>query len=444
MKRVTYALLVAALAAACSTNTWARAFPGGGQQGGQPPAASAQQQPPLTEKEVHDLVKKNKKHLDTIAATVNQRGVDFEITPDIEKDLRKAGADDAFIATVKNQGPKERAALAQATGGGHISAEENDEFQAIRNELDPARKIELVKVFADKFPQSPLTTYAYFLAQGASLQKGDFGGMIDFGEKALELKPDNLNALMLMASLLPQPQVLQDEMNPEKRLEEAETDGKKALEIINGLAKQPEETDDVFNKRKGDYLQNVHAGLAMVHLQRAMQGLAGPDADELAKAEDEFKQSIAASDEQNPQTYFRLGEVYSSENKIPEAIQAFTKVSELSADNPPLKQLADQKVADLKKKAGPASDKGHSPGAKNVTPAAKDGGKVQASNKTCKEGALKEAQVLDLVVNKVPEPRLLTLVKERGICFPVTGEIATRLKDNGATDELISVLRGAQ
>jgi tetratricopeptide (TPR) repeat protein len=441
MKPAMRVLLIAALAAGCAWTASAGSVPAAGPIAPQA-ASTSPQEPPLTEKDVVKLIKKNKKNLESVAPEILKRGVDFELTPDIEQSLRNAGADDTFIANVKNQGPSERASMAAATArGATVPPEESEGFQAIRNELDPSRKIQLADEFATKYPQSPMLTYAYFLAQGASLQKGDLNSFIDYGEKSLAAKEDNLNALMLMARVLPQPQVLRNEMNPDVRLNEAEKDGQKALELINALTKVAEEPEEAFQRRKAEYLQNIHSGLAMVHLQRAMEGLAGPDPEELAKAEEEYKAAIAASPEVNPEDYFRLGEVYSNENKIDEAIQAFTKVAQMAADNPTVKGLAEQRIEELKKKprgAAPTSP----PSSKKAAP--QESSNVQAANRTCKEGALKEAQVLDLVVNHVPEPRLVALVKERGICFPVTGDIAARLKDNGATEEFISALRGVE
>jgi len=51
----------------------------------------------------------------------------------------------------------------------------------------------------------------------------------------------------------------------------------------------------------------------------------------------------------NPQLYFRLGEVYENEGKKNEALEAFTKASELGRGTV-LQQYADQRIAELKKK----------------------------------------------------------------------------------------------
>jgi tetratricopeptide (TPR) repeat protein len=358
MKNVLRIFIIAMAALGISVPARSAAFPQGqpagqqaaGEKAGAQPAA--QQQPPLTLKEVIHLVKKNKKDLQKISPEVVSRGVDFDMTPEIEGKLKDAGATPEFVANVKNLGPAARAAMAASGGGKGIAPPEQSQAfqQTIENELDPDRKIQAVNDFAQKYPDSPLLTYAYFLAQGAELQKGNLSQVINFGEKSLALKPDNLGTLLMMVYALPLPQSLQNDPNPDAKLNEAEKDAQKALDLVNALTKANGEADEAFQKRKSEYLENIHASLGMVHFQRAMGGLAGVDQQELAKAEDQYKQAVAAAPDPNPENYFRLGEVCEQENKVDDAIQAFTKVSELSQDNPALKNLADRRIAELKSK----------------------------------------------------------------------------------------------
>jgi tetratricopeptide (TPR) repeat protein len=313
------------------------------------PAGAQQQQPPLTEKEVIQLVKKHKKNLQEIAGELSSRGVAFDMTPEIQEKLTKAGATPEFIANVKNLGPTARAALAASTAGKPaFSAEEKQAFDAIQNELDPNRKIQLADEFATKYPNSSLLTYAYFLAQGAALQKQDWAGVFTYGEKSLAANPENLNTLLLMARYLPQPPSVRNDLNPDIKLNEAEKDAQKALGLVESLQKMPNEEDAAFQTRKGQYLEAIHSGLGMVYLQRAVGGLAGVDQEQLAKSETEYKAAIAAEASPDPEDYFRLGEVLKDQNKKDEAIQAFTKAAELSPDNPAIKGNAEQYIQQLK------------------------------------------------------------------------------------------------
>jgi tetratricopeptide (TPR) repeat protein len=231
--------------------------------------------------------------------------------------------------------------------------------QAIQAELDPDRTIQLVQDFEKKYPNSPFLTDLYFFAANAYQQKNDVAKSIEYGEKSLKLQPNNLRSLVLLTSLLPQPQDMQgSDQDKENKLKETETDANKALQLLQTLQKPPATTDDQFQKLKANVTSEIHSSLGMVHLQRALGNLAGPDPAELGKAEAEYKLAVATSPEANPQDYYRLGEVYERENKVDDAIDAFTKSSNL-AQGTMIQTLANQQIQRLKaakaKAAQPAS-----------------------------------------------------------------------------------------
>jgi tetratricopeptide (TPR) repeat protein len=104
------------------------------------------------------------------------------------------------------------------------------------------------------------------------------------------------------------------------------------------LAKRPNETDEQFQKRKAALQSEAHGALGMVHLQK----------DEPDKAIEEFRIAVSLEAEPDPQICYRLGEVYANEGKKAEAIEAFTKASELGRGTP-IKDLAEQEIEKLKK-----------------------------------------------------------------------------------------------
>ncbi|MBZ5543559.1 MAG: hypothetical protein LAO07_07755 [Acidobacteriia bacterium] len=305
--------------------------------------------PPLTEKEVIDLLKSKQPHQQS-AQVIAQRGVDFELTPDIEKKLRKAKAEDPFIAVIKQAGPSERAARATSGGGSAVAPEEGREIQAIESELDPDRAIQLVNAFEQKYPNSSMLTWAYTFAANAYQQKGDIQHVVDYGEKSLKLKNDNLLSLLIMASILPQPQMLKGgDADKEQKLNQAEAYANQALKLIDGLTKQGAETDEALQKRKAQLGREPHAALGMIHLQRSSLSLAGPDKDELAKAEQEYQLAVTLGDRPNAQDYFRLGEARSLLQKWDSAIEAFNKAAELGQGTV-IKTYADQRIEEINKK----------------------------------------------------------------------------------------------
>jgi tetratricopeptide (TPR) repeat protein len=310
--------------------------------------AQVPQVTPLTQKEVLDLVKA--KGTQAAALEINQRGVDFEMTPDIEKKLRKAKADDAFVEMVKNASPQARAARATQGGGSVASAAETQAFRNIQNELVPDRTLEMVEEFAKTYPQSPYLSYAYMFGATAWQNKGDASQVLAYLDKSLEANPDNILSLVMKAGILPAPQMLKggDDVKT-KRLADADAAATRALTLIDQIPRNPGETDEMLAKRKAMLGAGAHAALGLVHLQRAWMGLEGPDKDELAKAEQEYRTAVTSVDNPAPEDYYRLGETLNIENKVPQALAAFMKAAELSVGLP-LKAYADQRIEELKKK----------------------------------------------------------------------------------------------
>ncbi len=320
------------------------------------PAWSAQQQPapksavapeaPLNEQELIKLIKHNKKHLETIAPTIQARGIDFELTPDIEKRLRKAGGSDAFIANLKNFTPSARASH---SGGIRVSPEEAEAFNQLKAEKDPDKSIQEANTYAQNFPKSPLLAYVYAMEAGAYQQKNDAEGVAKYGQMSLAIDPNNLPSLLMVSSTLPQPQMLRvSDAEKEERLDKAESYAQKALEEIQKLPKTANETDDAYEKRKNQIASGAYASLGMVHLERSKMAIQEPDMEELGKAEESYKMAIQKSSRENPADHFRLGEIYSSEGKLDDAIAAFSKAAQL-APGSVIEQYANRRIAELKK-----------------------------------------------------------------------------------------------
>lgn len=332
--RIRHALLIGVVLALAST---VRA---------QGPSASA----PMTEK---DVVKELKSAgPDQLIKAVSLRGTDFDMTPEIEKRLRKAKATDQVIQAVTSAGPKARAAAkAAALGmtGPPLSPAESKDFAAVRDELDPDKAVALAEDFAKKYPNSSALTYAYAFEAGAYQQKGDVEKVVDLCEKSLGLNKDNLMSLILVSGMIPQPQYLNQRVDKEKQLTAAESYAQDALKLLDKVPKLPNESDADLAKRKAEYAAGVHSALGMVHLDRAQLGLTGVDKDELAKAEQEYQVAVTTTEHPDSRDYYRLGETTAMEGKLDDAIAAFTKAGELGQGTM-IKQIADEQIENLKKR----------------------------------------------------------------------------------------------
>jgi tetratricopeptide (TPR) repeat protein len=304
---------------------------------------------PITENELINLVKHNKKHLETLMPTVQSRGLGFELTPDIEQSLRKAGADDAFITGLKDYTPSARAAQARRP---QVSPAEKQAYKEIRGEKDPDKLIQEANEFAQNYPKSAALTYVYALEAGAYQQKNDEANAVTYGEKSLQLNPNDLYSLLLVSSDLAQPQMLNvPYAEKEKRLDMAESCANKVLQEINQFPKQANETDETYQQRKDQIASGVYASLGMVHLERSEMAIRPPDLAELGKAEQSYKMAVEKS--KNPVSYYRLGEIYAEEGKVDEAISAYSSAGKL-APGTQLEQMANQKAKVLKQEKAQA------------------------------------------------------------------------------------------
>jgi len=313
---------------------------------------------PLSEKEVTKEIKNNPAEM--VIKEVKERGVDFEMTPAIEKKLRKADATDAVVEAVRQAGPKERAEMAKAALAakpavmGQVPPEQNQAYGAITTELDPDKVIVLVDDFAKKYPDSPLLSYVYSFEANAYQQKGDVEKTVDACAKSLKANPDNLMALIIDVGMLPQPQYLNNHSaDREKILQQAESEANHALDLLpKRVTKKADESDADYQKRLGEVESQVHGPLGMIHLDMATEGLTGLDKAELEKAEHEFNTAVSTTSRPDPRDYYRLGEAYKMDGKLDDAIQAFGKASELGQGTM-IKTYADQQIEGIKKmKAG--------------------------------------------------------------------------------------------
>ncbi|MCL5005392.1 MAG: tetratricopeptide repeat protein [Acidobacteria bacterium] len=321
------------------------------QQAAQKNVKNPKSKAPLTEKELIKLVKHHKKDLSALGPEIESRGLGFEVTPDIEQSLRKAGADDNFIAAIKNFTPSARA---KGASGPQVSPAEAQAYNQLKGEQDPDKIIQDANAFAKNFPNSSVLTYVYSIAAVAYQQKNDAENVVLYGERSLALKPDNLMALLLVSSTLPQPQMLNvSDAEKEKRLTLAEVYANKALQEIDQIGKQASETDQAFQARKDQMASGAYSSLGMVHLERSRMAIQEPDLGELAKAEQNYKTAIEKSGGNDAVDYYRLGEVYSSEGKVDEAIAAFSNASK-QAPGTVIEQYANRQIQALKQKKSEA------------------------------------------------------------------------------------------
>jgi tetratricopeptide (TPR) repeat protein len=296
----------------------------------------------MTLDEVLRLLRQAKSEPQAAASNLAERGVAFELDEKTQKKLRKAGADDDMIAAIWKVTPSGKAhmrALLTTPSGVEIqaSATEALALQEIQNEKAPDGRLRLIDVFEKKFPKSPLLSYVYTEAAKAEQQNGAFPEAVEYCRKSLKLDPENTFSLIIMALVLPQPKMLKGTPSEvQALLSEAATDANRALALLEKLQKRPDETDDQFVARKGSLAAEAHFALGMDEMQW----------DQFDKAVTDYQAAISSTSKPTFQYYYRLAEAFASEGRIPDALAALQKASEL-ARGTPMQKIADDFTTEL-------------------------------------------------------------------------------------------------
>jgi tetratricopeptide (TPR) repeat protein len=127
------------------------------------------------------------------------------------------------------------------------SREEYDAFQAMAKETDPHKKIAAAEAVIQKYPNSEFKDAAYVTEMAAYQQLGDSDKAIDAAHKALQVNPDNLDALTFLSFAFPfvfKP----DDSQATTKLADAETVAKHGLDVLQKLQKPANVTDQQFQE----------------------------------------------------------------------------------------------------------------------------------------------------------------------------------------------------
>jgi tetratricopeptide (TPR) repeat protein len=279
----------------------------------------------LNQDEVYRLIKQDKQQPDLLEKTLHDQGVDFDLNPDIEKKMRKAGANDQILQAIWAAGPTVRdfkgAVVVSATGVPLTSTyKEAMGYKTLEQASDPDTKIRMAMEFAQTFPTSELLSYVFTQAAAAFQQKGDFQNAVKTARKSLDLDANNTYSLLIVAAALSEPSMVRNAGdNAAKDLQEAQADAQRVLGLLPKLPSRADETPEQLEARKAGIESSVHAALGSVAMQQ----------DKYDEAVEEFKKAISLSQPPKASLYFRLGEVYSSAGKRQEAVEAFSKAAEL-------------------------------------------------------------------------------------------------------------------
>lgn len=108
---------------------------------------------------------------------------------------------------------------------------------------------------------------AYIEAMNCSQEANNFPKIVEYGDKILALDPNNLNALIVLATMLPE-RLPADEAGKTAALRKAEGHATKALGNLTGMAKPAGIDDAAWNQFKSGTLGQLHGSMGLIHLTR--------------------------------------------------------------------------------------------------------------------------------------------------------------------------------
>ncbi len=218
-----------------------------------------------------------------------------------------------------------------------VTTPEDDAYQAIYDARggEPQHAIELGQAFLAKYPDSKYQLSVYSFLTPAYMGTNQIDKMVDAGGKVLQIDPDDVDILPLLAYAVPRRFNAQ---TPEgaQQLQKAQGWARHGIELLGVLAK-PENLDETaFQNAKNEKLSMCHDGLGVVDIKT------GKYDDAIA----ELTQAMQLGNETDPVDYFLLGVAQEATNHFPDAIASFTKC----ATDGPMQTQCKNGIDDTRKK----------------------------------------------------------------------------------------------
>lgn len=215
---------------------------------------------------------------------------------------------------------------------------EDDAYQAFfaARTGDPAKVVELGEAFIAKYPMSVHELAIYSLLTPAYMETNQVDKMIDVGGKALQMDPDDVDVLPVLAWAVPR---RANGQTPEglQQLQKAQAWARHGIELLNAVVKPDGLDQATFDAAKNEKLSMCHDGLGVVNIKT------GKYDDAIA----ELTQAMQLGNEADPVDYLLLGVAQEATSHFDDAIASFTKC----ATNGPVQTQCKNGIDDTKKKA---------------------------------------------------------------------------------------------
>ncbi|MDE0104789.1 MAG: tetratricopeptide repeat protein [Bryobacterales bacterium] len=198
--------------------------------------------------------------------------------------------------------------------------EEFDAYLAIVAAEGDSERIAAAESFAASYPSSALLGQALVHRMEAHRAADNAEAVVRTGDAVLKLLPDNLRALLTLASAIPNAVV--DPESQASLLERAEAYAKRALVVME--AKKIPRTIPLnqWNGLRAEMGSEAHEAMGHVAAKRG----------DVGKAVEEFRRAIALSPSESGRQHYRLGAALARLGKIADSRAALLRAVELGPE----------------------------------------------------------------------------------------------------------------
>ena len=186
-----------------------------------------------------------------------------------------------------------------------------DTFFHVNSEL-PDKKIQLGNAFLAKYPTSIFAEAVDAGLVDAYYAKQDWPDFYATADKALALKPDDVDVLTTVGWVIPHVYNPHDD-NAQEQLNKAETCEKHAIEVMGTMPKPAGLTDKQFAASKAQKAIQAHSALGLVYFRR----------EDYANSASELQQSMVNNPSPDQTDLYVLGIDLQNLNRFGEAADAF-------------------------------------------------------------------------------------------------------------------------
>jgi tetratricopeptide (TPR) repeat protein len=182
---------------------------------------------------------------------------------------------------------------------------------------DPATQVQLGEDFIAKYPQSQYVKGVYAALTATYYSSGNIDKMNAAGAKALEMDPDNVDVLSLLAMVISR---RAHATTPEgtQQVKNAEAYAHHAIELIPAMVKPATVDDATFEKAKNDKLSLSHSALGLINFNNK----------KYEDARTELNLAVQLASTPDPVDYYLLGSADSQASYYHDAVAAYQKCSD--------------------------------------------------------------------------------------------------------------------